>query len=83
MEQVARTAWAIRVLERQEMAIFAAHKNPFRNETARRSLLGVTALRSHYSATHQASLRLFLKLANLEKRRRQSVATTSPAKRTR
>ena len=78
VEQIARSAWAIRILERQEAEIFRAYPSPYRNEVAKRSLKGVTALRDHYSKIYQASVRLFMRLANRDMRGRTRTASTQP-----
>jgi hypothetical protein len=83
VEQVARSAWAIRLLERQEAEIFEAYVNPFTNAKGRRSLTGVSTLRAHYGNTMQAALRYFFSLSNRDGRAKKRAATTNRGKRTR
>jgi len=83
VEQVARSAWAIRLLERQEAEIFEAYMNPFMNARGRRSLAGVSTLRAHYATTMQAALRYFFTLSNREGRAMKKATTTNRGKRTR
>jgi hypothetical protein len=83
LEQVARSAWAIQVLEAQEAEVFAAHRNPDRSAAGRRSLLGLSVLRRHYCSVYQGSLRLFMRLAARRGRGNKALAKPSRARRTR
>ena len=79
-EQVARAAWAIRLLERQEADIFEAYVNPFTNATGRRALLGVSTLRAHYANSLHAALRFFFTLSTRASRAKEKEKPTKSSR---
>ena len=80
VEQVARAAWAIGLLERQEADIFEAYVNPFTNATGRRALRGVSTLRAHYANSLQAALRFFFTLSTRAERARVKAKAAKPSR---
>lgn len=75
VEHIAHVAWTIRVLERNEAALYASHPTVLRDKNTRNVLRGLSALRNRYGHVYQAAMRLFLMMASRDAGRRKSRAS--------
>ncbi len=72
VEHIAHVAWTIRVLERNEAALYASHPAVLKDKNTRNVIQGLSVLRNRYSHVYQAAMRLFLLTANRDAGRRKS-----------
>ncbi len=72
VEHIAHVAWTIRMLERNEAALYTASPAPLREKNTRKALQASSALRNRYGQVYQAATRLFMMMAGRDAGKRKS-----------